>query len=291
MAVATAKVLIITGRERTLRVSAAVRSVYSVAVVHDMDAVAMINTRGVAAIIMDCEAVTSQTLLAQFVRRWSPSVHLLLYTTLSYHGIRSACQFIAAGGHDVIVDGYDDPATHVARVLGATPRTAAAALLHYVVARLDIEHAQLRAAITNLVMRFDPTDSPSRLARSSGLSVKTIARRLEEAQLGTPGRLVVAARLAFVYDALRESVGQGPALLRTIGLSSRRPLRQQSRLALGCSLANLATLPPQDFMDRLIRYLLFGREPTAACTVTNPPSHTSGSTLYRPFESRNGIDH
>jgi AraC-like DNA-binding protein len=110
----------------------------------------------------------------------------------------------------------------------------------------------LYQAIEDLFSRPDRYQTGPDIAAQAGVSIKSLYRSFEAVHLGTPKKLVTAAKLVRAYCLLRQM--EYPASVsRRIGCSDVEVLSSHTKRIFGCTPAELAADPKS---DEVVRQLL-----------------------------------
>lgn len=91
------------------------------------------------------------------------------------------------------------------------------------------------------------------IALQAGVPLKTVYREFVRADLGTPKRMLVVAKVVRGYIALRDIAENFPALSTQLGYARSTDLAKQIREVLGCSPLQVRT---DERADEVIRALL-----------------------------------
>jgi AraC-like DNA-binding protein len=146
------------------------------------------------------------------------------------------------------------------RFLTVVSRTAANRLAFDFLGRMETRIASLPPtmirAIEDLYERPLRYESGADLAAEAGVSVKGLRRRLETARLGSPAKLVTAAKLLRGYTTLRASPSTVTQIGRAIGFDSCKRFTNRTSRVFGCSPEKLRLEPnSEEIVLQLIEWL------------------------------------
>lgn len=115
---------------------------------------------------------------------------------------------------------------------------------------------RLVGAITDLFERPHRYDTAADIGRESALSPKRVYRALTKAQLGTPKKLVIAAKILRGYAYLRETRAPVGLVSRKLGYAIPRSFSEHTFEILGCSPSELRRDPnAAEVITKVIEWL------------------------------------
>jgi AraC-like DNA-binding protein len=129
------------------------------------------------------------------------------------------------------------------------------AVLGAVEARLTAVSLPLRSALVNIFDRPQLYPSTAQFAKKAGISVRQLYREVERAGLGSPKKLLAAARVLRAYAYVNISGATGAHVCHELHLIEVRHLREMIRAVFSCSLEELRHSAPEDVLLCVLEWL------------------------------------
>jgi AraC-like DNA-binding protein len=166
----------------------------------------LIRRKPVSAVILDPSADGTMKIdaVAGLLKRY-PSLPLIAYVTLNAPAFNAVAQLGRLGLEDVVLNRFDDAPE---RFRDRVEQVEGNALVHTVIEaisdRLGQLPRQLSVTVENLFDQPHRYASALDLAMEAGIAVVSVYRNLDTAQLGSPKRLVIAAKVLRGFGYLRD---------------------------------------------------------------------------------------
>jgi AraC-like DNA-binding protein len=239
------------------RLTAAVGSIGSF--IRTGDDAALLNAiHGVAraTVVLDPVLVTELEPVDLAQRLEAVEAYVIVFTSLTPEGIRSALPFVRGGAAEVVLRGYDDDLTRLQHLLtGADRRTLAEQLLDALGPILAPLPPSLRDSIVAMFTE-EGVDSTKRLAGAAHMTRRSVDRWLARVGIVSARLLVAAPKVLRAFTYLRNSDVSVARAASKLGFASSRPLDQHCRALLGIEAAELRTgLTTDQLVTRLVNGL------------------------------------
>jgi AraC-like DNA-binding protein len=155
--------------------------------------------------------------------------HLLAVAHLSKHGL-----------FDVLVEGLGDDYHRLSAMIERVhTQHLADEILARLSGRLEKLGPRLKGTAESILDQPNRFGKVADIARQSGVSTQHLHRAFHAAELGTPKKLLVAAKLAYTYALLRACVDPVREISVRVGYSDARILEAKCVTVFGCSARTL----------------------------------------------------
>jgi AraC-like DNA-binding protein len=164
------------------------------------------------------------------LRRWYPSLPIVVYTSLAPAGIKAIVRLAKSGVEHVVLNRFDDEPPKFLELIEGIP---AFALGDQMLRELAVPMGSLPVVVARALGQL--FRSPARfknandLAEAAGMNVRTLYRNLEPAGLYSARSLVVSARLLRAYAYLMDPGRSIKDVAAKAGYHSPWQLSQQMR--------------------------------------------------------------
>jgi AraC-like DNA-binding protein len=171
---------------------------------HELES--FIRRKPVSVVILDpsADGIMNVSAVAGLLKRY-PSLPLIAYVTLNAQAFNAVAQLGRLGLEDVVLHHFDDAPE---RFRERVEQVEGNALTHSVIEAIGDQLRQLPRQLT--VTIEDVFDKPHRYASAldlgmeAGIATVSVYRNLEAAQLGSPKRLLIAAKVLRGFGYLRD---------------------------------------------------------------------------------------
>ena len=218
------------------------------------DVVRAVQAAGAEVLVVEPASVAGPqwpALVESLRQAGTPTV--IVYTTITPPAMRATVELAAVGIRHVILKGYDDTPRRFRAVFDTLATEYWSSALHDRLAPhwTDLP-ATVRDAVALLFRHPDHVRDVAALARIAGVAPRTLHRRLGQAGIASPKRLVLAARVEWAHALLRSGrLGVADVALR-LGYPTARRFRRETQLLTGLSPAQFTRrLGPAELVDRL----------------------------------------
>jgi AraC-like DNA-binding protein len=166
----------------------------------------LIRRKPVSVVILDpsADGIMNVSAVAGLLKRY-PSLPLIAYVTLHAPAFNAVAQLGRLGLEDVVLNRFDDAPE---RFRERVEQVQGNALTHTVITaltdRLGLLPRQLSVTIENLFDQPHRYASALDLAMEAGIAIVSVYRNLDAARLGSPKRLLVAAKVLRGFGYLRD---------------------------------------------------------------------------------------
>jgi AraC-like DNA-binding protein len=134
-----------------------------------------------------------------------PSTPVIAYTTFAPAGLQAVPRLIQSGVYHVVFHRHDDTRIRFSRLLGRASRLSVAGrLLYELRSSLKRLPPRVSTVIQDMMRRPHAYRAVPAFIKAAGISKDTLYSALADAELGTPTRLFVAARVANAVAWLRD---------------------------------------------------------------------------------------
>jgi AraC-like DNA-binding protein len=166
----------------------------------------LIRRKPVSVVILDpsADGIMNVSAVAGLLKRY-PSLPLIAYVTLHAPAFNAVAQLGRLGLEDVVLNRFDDaPERFRERVEQVQGNALTHSVLEAITDRLGQLPRQLSVTIENLFDQPHRYTSALDLAMEAGIAIVSVYRNLDAAQLGSPKRLLVAAKVLRGFGYLRD---------------------------------------------------------------------------------------
>lgn len=210
------------------------------------------------------------TALSGLMRRHS-KVPIVAYVALSAENLMAIVHLSRYGLSDVLVAGLGDEYHQLAEMV---ERVCANRLSDDFLSSVEGELGKLGPRLMRTVEAMFAQPQRFRrvsdIARQSGISTKHVHRAFRLAHLGTPKKLLIAAKLVHAYSLLRNCMEPVREISARVGYADARTLSRHCAEVFGCHTSQLRFEPRTSEM--LLRVLGWLCEPATKCgaSLSNP---------------------
>ena len=189
-----------------------------------------------------------------------PSLPIVLYTYLSPSLMGAVAELARHGVREVVLHRFDDEPRRFLELLERQPGFALGEmLLEPLTEPLSRLPTALARAIERLFRSPSRVHDVSDLARSAGMTVRMLYRKLDHAGFASPRVLVQTARLLRAYTHMRDPGLLLEDIATKLGYQSPRVLTKQMQEAIGMTPTEVrARVPAREFVCRLGTRLMVG---------------------------------
>lgn len=164
------------------------------------------------------------------IRRQFPTLPVVVYTTLSPGAMKAIVRLARCGVENVVLSRFDDEPGRFLELLESIPSASLGdRMLEELAAPLRALPVTVVRAIDQLFRSPDRFRNAQDLAAAAGMTLRTLYRNLEPAELYSPRLLVVAARLLRAYGYLQDPGRSIKDVAAKSGYHSAWQLSQQMR--------------------------------------------------------------
>ena len=166
----------------------------------------LIRRKPVSVVILDpsADGIMNVSAVAGLLKRY-PSLPLIAYVTLHAPAFNAVAQLGRLGLEVVVLTRFDDaPERFRERVEQVQGNALTHSVLEAIADRLGQLPRQLSVTIENLFDQPHRYTSALDLAMEAGIAIVSVYRNLDTAQLGSPKRLLVAAKVLRGFGYLRD---------------------------------------------------------------------------------------
>jgi AraC-like DNA-binding protein len=243
-----------------------------------------IRRKPVSVVVLDpaADGIMNVAAVASLLKRY-PSLPLIAYVTLHAPQFSAVAQLGRLGLKEVVLHRFDDaPEGFKERV----ERLEGNALTHDVIEALRDRLAQLprqlSVAVENLFEQPHRYASALDLAMEAGIAIVSVYRNLDGAQLGSPKRLLIAAKVLRGFGYLRDPGYSVLDVSIKLGYKTARIFSQHWVSIFGLTPARVRTrLTDQAAIESVLRWLRSNDDGSAlADDPGHPPGH-NGSRRRR----------
>ena len=217
-----------------------------------------VRRKPVSVAILDpiADGVMNVSAVAGLLTRY-PSLPLIAYVALAAPAFNAVAQLSRLGLEDVLLHRFDDAPEkfreRVNRVRGNPLSRHVIGVLAPSLAQLPIP---LSTALENMFEQPDRYTSALDLAMDAGIPIVRLYRNLHLANLGSPKRLLIAAKLLRGYSYLRDPGYSVLDVSLKLGYRSTRIFAQHADSVFGMTPSRVRTrLPEADAIKRVLDWL------------------------------------
>jgi AraC-like DNA-binding protein len=243
----------------------------------------IIRRKPISVVVLDpsADGTMNVSAVGGLLKRY-PSLPLIAYVTLNAPAFNAVAQLGRLGLEDVVLNRFDDAPE---RFRERIERVQGNALTHTVIeaidGRLNQLPRQLSVTIENLFDQPHRYSSALDLAMEAGIAIVSVYRNLDTAQLGSPKRLLVAAKVLRGFGYLRDPGYSVLDVSIKLGYKTARIFSQHWVSVFGITPARVRTRLTDDAaVESVLRWL---GTPSDDSTLEEPnhPSGVSGSRRRR----------
>jgi AraC-like DNA-binding protein len=209
---------------------------------------------------------------------------LIAYVTLHAPAFNAVAQLGKLGLEDVVLNRFDDaPERFRERVEQVQGNALTNSVIEALADRLGQLPRQLSVTIENLFDQPHRYTSALDLAMEAGIAIVSVYRNLDAAQLGSPKRLLVAAKVLRGFGYLRDPGYSVLDVSIKLGYKTARIFSQHWVSVFGVTPARVRTRLTDDAaIESVLRWLgTPGDDPTLVEEPPNRPSGINGSRRRR----------
>lgn len=222
------------------------------------DLESLIRRKPVSVVILDPSADGNMNLeaVAGLLKRY-PSLPLIAYVTLHAPAFKAVAQLGRFGLEDVVLNRFDDaPERFRERVEQVQGNALTHTVLEAIEDRLGQLPRQLSVTIENLFDYPHRYMSALDLAMEAGIAIVSVYRNLDAARLGSPKRLLVAAKVLRGFGYLRDPGYSVLDVSIKLGYKTARIFSQHWVSVFGVTPARVRTrLTDQAAVESVLRWL------------------------------------
>jgi AraC-like DNA-binding protein len=234
-----------------------------------------IRRKPVGAVILDpsADGVMNVGEVATLLKRY-PSLPLIAYVTLNAPAFNAVAQLGRMGLEDVVLQHFDDaPERFRERVEQVQGNALTNSVIEALGDRLKQLPRQLAVTIENLFDQPHRYSSALDLAMEAGIAIVSVYRNLDTAELGSPKRLLVGAKVLRGFGYLRDPGYSVLDVSVKLGYKTARIFSQHWVSVFGITPARVRTrLTDEEAIESVLRWL---RTPGDDSTLAEEPNHPS----------------
>ena len=241
----------------------------------------IIRRKPISVVILDPSADGTMNVgaVGGLLKRY-PSLPLIAYVTLNAPAFNAVAQLGRLGLEDVVLNRFDDAPE---RFRERIERVQGNALTHTVIeaidGRLNQLPRQLSVTIENLFDQPHRYSSALDLAMEAGIAIVSVYRNLDGAELGSPKRLLVAAKVLRGFGYLRDPGYSVLDVSIKLGYKTARIFSQHWVSVFGITPARVRTRLTDDAaVESVLRWL---GTPIDDSTLLEEPDHPPGASGSR----------
>jgi AraC-like DNA-binding protein len=237
----------------------------------------LIRRKPVSVVILDpsADGVMNVSAVAGLLKRY-PSLPLIAYVTLHAPAFNAVAQLGRLGLEDVVLNRFDDaPERFRERVEQVQGNALTHSVLEAIGDRLALLPRQLSVTIENLFDQPHRYMSALDLAMEAGIAIVSVYRNLDTARLGSPKRLLVAAKVLRGFGYLRDPGYSVLDVSIKLGYKTARIFSQHWVAVFGVTPARVRTrLTEETAIESVLRWL---GTPEGDSTLDDEPPHRPSS--------------
>lgn len=235
----------------------------------------IIRRKPVSVVILDPAADETMNVSAVegLLKRY-PSLPLIAYVTLHAPQFSAVAQLGRMGLREVVLHRFDDaPEGFRERVERLRANTLTHEVLSSLRRRLAELPRQLTVTVENLFEEPHRYGSALDLAMEAGIAIVSVYRNIDWARLGSPKRLLIAAKVLRGFGYLRDPGYSVLDVSLKLGYKSARIFSQHWVSVFGLNPARVRTrLSDQAAIESVLTWLTSGEDDgTAPANVSHPP--------------------
>ena len=234
-----------------------------------------IRRKPVSVVILDpsADGIMNVSAVAGLLKRY-PSLPLIAYVTLNAPAFNAVAQLGRMGLEDVVLHHFDDvPERFRERVEQVEGNALTHSVIEAISDRLKQLPRQLSVTVENLFDQPHRYMSALDLGMEAGIAIVSVYRNLDTAQLGSPKRLVIAAKVLRGFGYLRDPGYSVLDVSIKLGFKSARIFSQHWVSVFGVTPARVRTrLTDEEAIESVLRWL---RSPGDDSALAEEPTHTA----------------
>ena len=234
-----------------------------------------IRRKPVSVVILDpsADGIMNVSAVAGLLKRY-PSLPLIAYVTLNAPAFNAVAQLGRMGLEDVVLHHFDDvPERFRERVEQVEGNALTHSVIEAISDRLKQLPRQLSVTVENLFDQPHRYMSALDLGMEAGIAIVSVYRNLDTAQLGSPKRLVIAAKVLRGFGYLRDPGYSVLDVSIKLGYKSARIFSQHWVSVFGVTPARVRTrLTDEEAIESVLRWL---RSPGDDSALAEEPNHTA----------------
>ena len=234
----------------------------------------LIRRKPVSAVILDpsADGIMNVSAVAGLLKRY-PSLPLIAYVTLNAPAFNAVAQLGKMGLEDVVLHHFDDaPGRFRERVEQVQGNALTHVVLEALADRLRQLPRQLSVTIENLFDQPHRYSSALDLAMEAGIAIVSVYRNLDAVKLGSPKRLLVAAKVLRGFGYLRDPGYSVLDVSNKLGYKTTRIFSQHWVSVFGVTPARVRTrLAEEGAVEGILRWL---GTPGDDSALDEEPNHT-----------------
>ena len=234
-----------------------------------------IRRKPVSVVILDpsADGIMNVSAVAGLLKRY-PSLPLIAYVTLNAPAFNAVAQLGRMGLEDVVLHHFDDvPERFRERVEQVEGNALTHSVIEAISDRLKQLPRQLSVTVENLFDQPHRYMSALDLGMEAGIAIVSVYRNLDTAQLGSPKRLVIAAKVLRGFGYLRDPGYSVLDVSIKLGYKSARIFSQHWVSVFGVTPARVRTrLTDEEAIESVLRWL---RSPGDDSALAEEPTHTA----------------
>jgi AraC-like DNA-binding protein len=234
-----------------------------------------IRRKPVSVVILDpsADGIMNVSEVAGLLKRY-PSLPLIAYVTLNAPAFNAVAQLGRMGLEDVVLHHFDDaPERFRERVEQVQGNALTNSVIEALGDRLRQLPRQLSVTIENLFDQPHRYTSALDLAMEAGIAIVSVYRNLDTAQLGSPKRLLVGAKVLRGFGYLRDPGYSVLDVSVKLGYKTARIFSQHWVSVFGITPARVRTrLTDEAAIENVLRWL---GTPGDDSTLEDEPNHSS----------------
>jgi len=243
-----------------------------------------IRRKPVSVVILDpsADGIMNVSAVAGLLKRY-PSLPLIAYVTLNAPAFNAVAQLGRLGLEDVVLHHFDDaPERFRERVEQVEGNALTHSVIQAIGDRLKQLPRQLSVTVENLFDEPHRYMSALDLGMEAGIAIVSVYRNLDTAQLGSPKRLVIAAKVLRGFGYLRDPGYSVLDVSIKLGYKSARIFSQHWVSVFGITPARVRTrLTDEGAIESVLRWLRAPGDDSALDEEPNHPGGINGSRRRR----------
>jgi AraC-like DNA-binding protein len=243
-----------------------------------------IRRKPVSVVILDpsADGIMNVSAVAGLLKRY-PSLPLIAYVTLNAPAFNAVAQLGRMGLEDVVLHHFDDaPERFRERVEQVEGNALTHSVIQAITDRLKQLPRQLSVTVENLFDQPHRYMSALDLGMEAGIAIVSVYRNLDTAQLGSPKRLVIAAKVLRGFGYLRDPGYSVLDVSIKLGYKSARIFSQHWVSVFGVTPARVRTrLTDEAAIESVLRWLGAPGDDSALDEEPNHPGAITGSRRRR----------
>jgi len=244
----------------------------------------LIRRKPVSVVILDpsADGIMNVSVVAGLLKRY-PSLPLIAYVTLNAPAFNAVAQLGRLGLEDVVLNRFDDaPERFRERVEQVQGNALTHTVIEAITDRLNQLPRQLSVTIENLFDQPHRYASALDLAMEAGIAIVSVYRNLDAAHLGSPKRLLVAAKVLRGFGYLRDPGYSVLDVSIKLGYKTARIFSQHWVSIFGVTPARVRTRLTDDAaVQSVLRWLGRPDDDSALLEKSNHTSEVKGSRRRR----------